>query len=97
MTPDKAILKITATYCANYNGALLTADGCDDLECHTDSVISATASKCVERIVNTLFEDCDEDGEYQGDEDDIHSVITHAVKMHFGDIEVAINIDGFSS
>lgn len=93
------ITAIKATYCSNYNGAYLIAVGAeDDLSSHDDPEVRKTADKCVEAIVDTLVDECDDDGEYQGTKSNMIDVMTKEVKKYFGEhVEVVVEEDSVSS
>lgn len=87
---------ITATYCTNYNGLTL-ADEEGDMEDHPNKDIEQKASLCSGEIVDALHDECDDDGEFQGDEEEAAEFITKTVHKFFPDVNVVVKFDNFSS
>lgn len=103
--PKKAnapLTAITATYHSNYNGLSLMAEvngeryGLQDD--YPDPEVRRIAEECAEEILGGLVDDCDEDGEFQGDLGDAQELIELTVKKYFGGgVEVLFEEDGFST
>jgi hypothetical protein len=94
--------KIFARYCANYNGFYMwtEVDGeqIDLDDEHPDPAIVQKAEEVNNAVCSTLYEDCDEDGHYEGPDDEAIRVATEEIKKAFGDhVEVHVKIDNFSS
>jgi hypothetical protein len=93
-------MKIYATYCSNYNGAyLLTDNGKDKIDLqdeHKDPKIRKQATECVETIIDTLVDDCDDEGEYCGP--DAYEATLLIVKKFFPtNDEIVVEIDSVST
>ena len=83
-------MNITATYCTNYNGFYLQGEGIDDEDVKADTVRT--------NVVDTLYDSCDEDGEYYGTEKNAIDVIVREVKSVYGDdVNVTVEFDDVST
>lgn len=92
-------MKVIATYQSNYNGCSLEDPSLEDDLCeHPDPTIGKAAERAIDRITDTLYADCDEDGYYQGTENYAKRVMTDAVHEFLGvDVEVECVVDSTSS
>lgn len=101
-----SVTKIFVEYQSNYNGITmwvevdgqiysLTEAGDDD-SCSDE--LCDIATPCSEAITEALYDDCDEDGEYQGEWSAVEEVVTREVKKAFGaNVEVVVTEDGRST
>lgn len=80
-------MSINVTYQANYNGFSF-----DDIEEDTPQT-----EKCIEVICDHLYNECDEDGYFCGSYEEATTFITNEVQKVFGDVEVNVTFDTFSS
>ena len=78
---------INITYHANYNGCTIDDVPEDD-----------KYEQVCDDVSGTLFDHCDEDGYYCGNDHKVIKVCTAAVKEVYGDdVEVIVNIDQHST
>lgn len=81
---------VKVTYCSNYNGATVEVDGQ-----YTDDNLSRDV---IDKVVDAGADNCNEEGEFYGDIDDLEEVAIKAVKDIYGpDVEVAFEEDSVSS
>ena len=80
--------KILIQYQTNYNGVSVESDHPFD-----EDIVEQFINDVSEKMVG----ECDEDGEWDGDEDEAIEMITKSINEHFGDVEVVVTFDNVSS
>ena len=88
VTKKSTIIKIT--YCSNYNGANVEVNGKYPDDSKAETVIDT--------VVNFAVDNCNGEGMFYGDIDDVEEVAIKAVKDVYGnDVEVVFEEDSVSS
>ena len=90
------ITSIEVTYCTGYNGVSMCVN--DDLsEDEVEGEQGKHLQSIRDTIVDTLYDDCDEDGEFMGSKTRAEKLITKLVKEHFPDVALTVAFDEVSS
>jgi hypothetical protein len=79
---------IEVTYCSNYNGASLHSATID---------VSEFEDIITDNIVDFAYGDCDDDGCYHGDIDELEEFCVKTIREKFGDVNVVFEEDTFST
>lgn len=85
------VKKVKVTYQSNYNGCSVSFE--NDLPMNT-----VEADRVIVDVTDLAYDDCDEDGVYQGDIDEVKEFAVQSVKKHFGDdVDVIFEEDSSST
>lgn len=82
-------MKIECTYAANYNGFAMQVDG-EELEDQRFETIE-------DQVLTFAVKFCDEDGEFDGDTEELKRICKEAVSQHFSDFEFIFEVDTHST
>lgn len=86
-------MNIQVRYCTNYNGCDITIDNAAP----STEELSVKAESVEAIVTDYAFDACDEDGYFQGDEDELKQFIVGTVHQVFGKVHVEVEIDSISS